>query len=270
MRPAGASLLVVGGDRKASQSVASALAPLLEAKLGQVRDVSPARARTERLDGLAWTAHELMAPLIAARAALDHLSAGADEGHRGETLGEVASVLDELVEMCDDLLRWTVGAARPGPDLVDVHDVVQEAIGTCRLEGRQERVAVAVQPGARVEADRMELRIAIANLIRNALAYSPPGGAVTVSLEKEHEIATITVEDEGPGVQEEERDRIFDAFVRGSAADHARSGRGLGLFIARRVIDTHGGSIWVEPGRSGAAFKLSLPVAGGAVDSCAS
>jgi two-component system sensor histidine kinase SenX3 len=213
-----------------------------------------------------------MAPLIAARAALDHLSAGADDGHRerGETLREVASELGELVEMCDDLLRWTMGAARPGPDLVDVQDVVQEAIGTCRLEGRQERVAVAVQPGARVEADRMELRIAIANLIRNALAYSPPGGAVTVSLEKERGAATITVEDEGPGVKEEERDRIFDAFVRGSAADHARSGRGLGLFIARRVIDTHGGSIWVEPGRSGAAFKLRLPVAGGAVDSCAS
>jgi signal transduction histidine kinase len=273
IRVAGPSVLVVGGARLASERVASSVAALLEAKLAQARVVVTARAETDRQDlALAWTAHELAGPLIAARAVLDQLCMTPAEDRPTEdgTLSQVARQLDELVQLCDGLLRWAVGASPPVSDSIDLRDVLDDAVASCRLEGRYHTIALDVPPEVHVRGDRQQLRIAVANLIRNALSYSPQGSIVAVGLEEQDGVATVSVEDQGPGVPEEERTQVFEPFIRGSVASPIRGGRGLGLFIARRVVEGHGGAIWVEPGTVGAAFRVQLPVAERAVESCAS
>jgi two-component system OmpR family sensor kinase len=96
-------------------------------------------------------------------------------------------------------------------------------------------------------------------VIRNALAYSPSDAPVTVTVASSLEGATVTVRDRGPGIPAAERSRIFDPFARGGAGIQTRGGRGLGLFIARRIVEAHGGSIVVRPVRVGAAFSIELP-----------
>jgi signal transduction histidine kinase len=83
---------------------------------------------------------------------------------------------------------------------------------------------------------------------------------VTVRVEQEEGSVRVSVSDQGPGVPLAERDIIFDPFVRGGAGSRATGGSGLGLFITRRVVEAHGGHVWVDPDAEGATFHLSLPV----------
>jgi two-component system sensor histidine kinase KdpD len=103
----------------------------------------------------------------------------------------------------------------------------------------------------------------VANVVRNALIYSPPESDVTVTLGREGALARVEVRDFGPGIAPGERDSIFDPFMRGAASHLARSGDGLGLFIARRVLEAHGGNVWLTSSRSGATFNLEVPLAEG-------
>jgi signal transduction histidine kinase len=110
-----------------------------------------------------------------------------------------------------------------------------------------------------LEIDPIAMGAAIANVVRNALAYSPPGSDVRVTVVSSYEGVTITVRDRGPGVPPHEGQRIFDPFARGGVGAQTRGGKGLGLFIARRVVEAHGGSITLRPVRTGAEFSIELP-----------
>ena len=103
----------------------------------------------------------------------------------------------------------------------------------------------------------------MANVVRNALGYSPPTTPVTVCVETDGDVARVLVRDRGPGIPAAERHLIFDPFARGGAADGGRGGKGLGLFIARRVVEAHGGVIGLRPVRPGAEFCIELPLADG-------
>ena len=109
-----------------------------------------------------------------------------------------------------------------------------------------------------VLADRQQLGRAIANVVRNALAYAPGTTPVRVSVEVVEDSARVRVRDRGPGVPASERGLIFDPFARGMLAD-GRRGKGLGLFIARRIVEAHGGAIGLRSVRPGAEFWIELP-----------
>jgi NtrC-family two-component system sensor histidine kinase KinB len=123
-----------------------------------------------------------------------------------------------------------------------------------------------------VGGDAARLGIALANLLTNALKYSPPGGAVTVEIapvqytaEGESKFLQISVTDAGPGVPIAFRDRIFEKFFRvehqlGVERDGVR-GTGIGLYLCREIIKVHGGSIYCEPGpnRQGTRMRFTLP-----------
>jgi two-component system, OmpR family, sensor kinase len=145
----------------------------------------------------------------------------------------------------------------------DLLKLAREAADSCAGETGTDRVVVTGDLGIAVMADPDHLRGAVANVIRNALLYSPPNTEVTVGVEAENGKALMKVRDRGPGVPAGERDSIFDPFMRGSAAHLARSGSGLGLFIARRVLEAHGGAVWLTSKGSGAVFTLAVPLTEG-------
>jgi K+-sensing histidine kinase KdpD len=96
--------------------------------------------------------------------------------------------------------------------------------------------------------------------VRNAVAYSDPGSTVVVEIVDEGTRLRLSVRDQGPGIPVGERETIFDPFVRGEAGSRRGRGSGLGLFITRRVVEAHGGTVWLDPGYPGADFQMVLPV----------
>jgi signal transduction histidine kinase len=144
-----------------------------------------------------------------------------------------------------------------------VADVVQSAEQAATVNGHSFVVDLPAEP-LDAEADREKLRQILANLVDNAVKFSPNGGTVTVAARANGEVAEVTVVDEGIGIPEEEQRRIFTKFYRGEAMtrDPATTGTGLGLFIAHGLVSAMGGRMWVDSREGGgSSFGFELPLA---------
>ena len=213
--------------------------------------------------GILWTAHELRRPLLAVKAALEVLQErhGMDPGE-GAILGRSIRELDRLSATAQTLLGWAAGTRPLELGWTDLVRVAEEAVESCRLEGWGEDIVILSPPDAVGRFDPVHLRTAIANLVRNALAFAAPGTKVEVEIERRGDQLLLSVTDEAPWIPDEERSTIFDPFVRGSAGSPNREGVGLGLFIARHIVEAHGGRIWVDPEPNRTTFRVLLPAGG--------
>jgi signal transduction histidine kinase len=237
---------------------------LLEDALANIGAVTEARARSDGMDlGIAWTAHELRGPLVGARASIDRLIARDGHGSSSDLLRDTRDELERLASLVDPLLRWAAGSGELRPRRTDLVKIVRDAIASCELAEDRSRIALLAPSALEMRADPKQLRTAVANLVRNAIAYSPEGARVTVEIGRTGSAAWVCVRDRGPGVPPDEHDLIFDPFARGAVGAGSRRGAGLGLFIARRVVEAHGGNVRVLSSRRGAAFCIELPVAEG-------
>ena len=169
--------------------------------------------------------------------------------------------LQQLSDLIDPLLRWSTGNGMLPRQRVDLVDVTRQAVASTTFLTHADRVVVECPEAVHVIGDPQQLRSAIANVVRNALVYSPQDTAVQVRVVKSGDSARVLVRDRGPGILAHERETVFDPFSRGRHAS-GHQGAGLGLFIARRVVEAHGGSISLRPSKSGATFVLELPAEG--------
>jgi len=259
---AGEATLLIAGRAIAEGEFVQTVAMLLGEALERIGSLGWAELRNESLDlAIAWTAHELRGPLVGARAALDRVAiADADPGDK-ELLRRTKDELGQLADLVDPLLRWSAGSQDLQMRRADLVRIVREAVRTCCFEFPEgSHIEVEAPDATAVRADSRELRGAVANVVRNALQHSPHSRPITVRVEEEEGVARVLVRDRGPGVPARERHLIFDPFARGRTADARRSGKGLGLFIARRVVEAHGGTIGVRPIRPGAEFCIELPL----------
>jgi signal transduction histidine kinase len=209
--------------------------------------------------GLAMTAHELREPLLVARAALEQaLSSTADVSKRltSRTIEHLARLSDRV----EHVLRWSAAGGTLEVRPVNVRGLVRAAARACTAElGGDTRIGVRAPEGLVVDADPDLLGVAVENLVRNAIQYSPPGSPVTVEVRHGTGVE-IAVTDRGPGLSPVERPGVFDAFTRRSAG-RLRSGTGLGLYVAQQVVLAHRGSIDFDPDSSGcgSVFTITLP-----------
>lgn len=254
------AVLMVGSGEAELRPRVRSVGALLDEILPLLAATARERRRNMEIDlGLAWTAHELSGPLLSIKAALELLVARGSSG--GDAL--LASSLRELEQLVGDMgeiLGWAVGSRPLSPSFQDVTELVEAAVDPYRKEITSHSIEVIAPRPAMAEVDPTHLRAAVANLVRNAVAYSDPGSPVVVRIVDEGPRLRLSVRDQGPGIPAEERESIFDPFVRGEAGSRRGRGSGLGLFITRRVVEAHGGMIWVDPGSSGADFQMVLPV----------
>lgn len=214
--------------------------------------------------------HELRSPLSRLRAELEiALRRPRDGASYVETirsaLDEVAS-LTLLVEELLILARLDAGQERSELERLPLRELVQEA--TRRLESVAQRRGVAIsvdgELGTMVSSARGAVRLALTNLLDNAIKYSPPGGVVRVKLLVDDAAgqAVVRVSDQGPGIDSSDLPHLFERFYRGAWARQAGNGLGLGLSLAQAVMQAHGASIAVgnDPA-GGARFDLRLPLA---------
>lgn len=184
---------------------------------------------------------------------------------RAEFLGAIEAEADRLTRLVTNLLdlsRIEAGALRLELDWNDLEELLREAAY------RAERTEAATAPRqVRVEIERplpflrfdyVLIDRVVANLLENALHYSPPGSPVCIGVAAEPGQVRVTVRDQGPGIPVEERERVFAPFYRG-AGRGAAGGSGLGLAICRGIVAAHGGQIAVEESVRGAAVSFSLP-----------
>lgn len=132
---------------------------------------------------------------------------------------------------------------------------------------RQVRIVRYGDVAPMVDGDRRRIRQILLNLISNAIKYSPVGGQIELSARHVGNIVRVTVADSGPGISREEQEKLFQEYYQTKAARTVPEGTGLGLAICRKLIEMHGGKIWVasEPGK-GSKFHFSLPVCATPVD----
>ena len=179
-----------------------------------------------------------------------------------------SNILDAIL-FCLGLASSRGMRAERLPDLVsiDVDTVVQEAISRHKVAADNADITVDTDPpsGYRVLGDQALLVTAVANLISNAIAYSPDGSTVSISRSHRGDQIEIAVTDRGIGIALADQERVFERFFRvDKARSRATGGTGLGLAIVKHVAANHNGSIrlWSRPG-TGSTFTLSIPVYAG-------
>ena len=204
--------------------------------------------------------HDLRSPLTAIVAAASGLANPELRLHRGDrdelvaTIRSEADRLDRIVGNLLDLSRLRSGVAAPHLELWTADDLVSRAL-EC-LGPEHERVITELDmDAAPVQVDAGQIERALANLLDNALKFSPPSSPVRVRVEARERELLLHVEDSGPGVPPSAREAVFEAFARG---DGAVRGAGLGLAIARGFAEVNGARVWAENG-AGGHFVLALP-----------
>jgi signal transduction histidine kinase len=221
-----------------------------------------------RADFVSLVSHELrspMASLIGSAQTLRERWRELAPEQRESFLGLIAHETTRLAALVEDVLdtsRIEAGTFSYTFTDVDVGALVRTAAASA--ESGQDEVAVRAHvPGTlpTVRGDAERLRQVLANLIDNAVKYSPAGSEVRVSTQAENGRVHVSVSDRGPGIPTDQQRLIFEKFGRAKLADKTKPGTGLGLFIARSIAEAHGGAIKVEsaPDR-GATFTLTLPL----------
>jgi two-component system sensor histidine kinase SenX3 len=260
-----------GGTR----SVLARLAPLGSSMvLVLVEDRTEAvRIDAVRRDFVANVSHELKTPVGALALLAEALVNAADDPETvrrfaGQMQRE-AGRLSRLVQDVIDLSRLQGDDPLGAPTNVAVDAVITEAVDRSALTAQSRGIALATATpsGLCVRGDAQQLVMALSNLVENAVRYSPDSSRVALSarsvLVPGGEIVEISVTDEGPGIPEEERSRIFERFYRIDAArSRDTGGTGLGLAIVKHVAASHGGevTVWSAEG-AGSTFTLRLPAA---------
>jgi len=216
------------------------------------------------LDSLA---HDIKTPLTSIKAAVTSLLGSSPEGEQEllTIINEEADRLNRLAAEVIAMSRVEAGKLHLEKQPVAVAELIADALAEFRPALRDRRVTIdAPQALPPMEADREFAGQVLRHFVENALKYSPPESPLTISASLQGGKIVIGVADRGPGIEENERSLIFDKFFRGRKHRFGTKGTGMGLAIAKGIVEAHGGKIWVEsePGQ-GSAFYFSLPVSGG-------
>jgi K+-sensing histidine kinase KdpD len=227
------------------------------------------RVETEFLRNtlLSGVSHDLRTPLAAitgAAGALTQSGDGLDPATRGEMLHMIASEADRMERLITNLLDMT-RLESGGLVLKKEWQHLQEVVGSAlhHLNGRlrEREIKIDLPPDLPlIQFDAVAIEQVLANLIDNAVEYTPANTAIEISARRGEESVTVEIADHGPGLPQGTETRVFDKFFR---ADENRRGIGLGLAIARGIVEAHGGSITAANRRGGGAtFRFTLPLVG--------
>jgi len=227
--------------------------------------------QTTRRELIGNISHELRTPLAGIKAMVETLRDGAinDKEAAGDFLARIDNEVDRLTQLVAELTelsRIETGKAELKKEAVDLNQLIDEVIAQFSPQVERQKLAISRESAADlhpVPADRDRVRQVIANLVHNAIKFTPAGGGITITTRALEESVVVDVADTGIGIPREDLTRVFERFYKGDKA-RAGEGTGMGLAIAKHVVEAHGGSIWVrsEEGK-GSTFSFSLPFQAG-------
>jgi len=244
------------------ESTAALSADTAESVLRQLADARTELDRTadRQRRFLADASHELLTPLAGLRTQLEEARLHPDETDLAELVDHTLRDVDRLQAIVSDLLALVKAGTKPtqGTRLADLAELIQAEVSS-----RAPRAPTLLRliPGVAVHAIEHEIHRLLGNLLDNAQRHARSRVLVEVRQEGAH--AEIAVSDDGDGIAEADRQRVFEPFTRlDESRCRSRGGPGLGLAIAREIVRAHGGTIGVEDGpEGGARFVVRLPLA---------
>jgi two-component system sensor histidine kinase KdpD len=281
-RRVGALLLVSAAGAPAFDGTADRLLSAVAAQLGLA--IERARLRQEATEAeilrrtdelrralLNAVSHDLRTPLasiVASAGSLEQDDVAWSEQERREfahAIVDEAQRLNRIVGNLLDLSRIEGGSLRPEKGWYDLASLVEEVLARLRPLTAHHRVMAQVPVNLpAMLLDYVEIDQVLSNLVENATKYAPPGTEITVSVRCANGEVRVAVEDHGPGIPQTSLAHVFDAFYRVADGTPRPAGFGLGLAVAKGLVEAHGGRIWAEdrPG-NGARFTFTLPVTEG-------
>jgi signal transduction histidine kinase len=237
--------------------------------------LAQARSRERALEAsrrelVAWVSHDLRTPLAGLRAMAEALEdqVVVDPREVSQYHSQIRREVDRLTVMIDDLFelsRIHAGALRLSKRMVGLEDLVAEVVASAEPVARHKgvRLTGAAVRGMPVYVDSAEMGRALRNLVTNAIRHTPADGGVDVLAEVQGGLACVTVSDACGGIPPDDLPRVFDVAFRGESArtPEPQSGGGLGLSIARGIVEAHSGQIAVRNAGPGCQFLIQLPLA---------
>jgi signal transduction histidine kinase len=224
---------------------------------------------TLRRDLVAWVSHDLRTPLTSIRAVLEALADGVvDDSTTVQRYYRIAQQdirsLSHLIDDLFDISQLDAGGLKLDIETNSIGDLISDTIESISETARRQNIELAgdVQPGTDpVRMDAARIGRVLTNLTANALRYTPTGGRINLSAQRTAEGVEIEVDDTGEGIRPEDLPYVFDRFYRGEKSrSRATGGAGLGLAIARGIVEAHGGHIHAESEIGhGARFVVVLP-----------
>ncbi len=248
-----ANLVAIGLERAWAQDLASQIET---AQQGE-------KLRATLIDAMA---HEFKTPLTSIKAATTALLADLNRPleSRAETLriaDEEADHLKDLIDNAVDMARLDSANIRVQPELSDVGEIVRQVVASMRSRIENRPVSVVCDESLSVIAvDQALVKLAVKQLLDNALKYSPPDTPVTIGVHDGSDVVTVAVTDRGNGIPVQEQNRIFDRLYRSPSVQHQVTGSGLGLSIAHNIARAHHGDLTVTSRPGETTFRLTLPL----------
>ena len=237
----------------------------------QLETVDMQRTELENLrrDLIAWTSHDLRTPLTSIRVRVEALNDGvlddpeAEQRYYRSILSDVMA-LNLLFDDMFELAQLDRVDAKLEKSLDSLEELIDECLERFQTISAERGVQLSANVGEDVDPlplNSAKISRVLDNLISNSLRYTPEGGRIVITADRDGDRVIVSVEDSGPGFNEEDIPRLFEQFYRGEQArTRATGGAGLGLSIAHGVVEAHGGRIWAEnvPG-GGARISFELP-----------
>jgi two-component system, OmpR family, sensor kinase len=216
----------------------------------------------QRKEFLALISHELKSPLARMKLAVELLSEKGSDPSLIQSMQSDITESEKLVEQLLVLSRLEMEIPTTNLEPVDVNEVMQRAIEQIHPQARSARVSIEFAPASTpllVKGDADQLQRAFANVLENGVKFSPAGSKVEVRVESMSPIVRIRIADQGSGLEPAEREKIFEPFYRSKSAKE-KEGSGLGLFIARRIVESHSGKIFATSNQPvGTVLTIELP-----------
>jgi PAS domain S-box-containing protein len=231
------------------------------------RDITE-RRKAEQIkdDFIGMVSHELRTPLTVVIGSIrTAMTPGMPAEDIQALLADAASGSDELEMILGNLLelsRFEANRLQLAHGAMDISGLIRQVTDRERNQARSHRFVVDIPPDMpRVPADPFRIDRILHNLLNNAVKYSPPETEVRVSVRREQDGVVVTVSDQGMGISHEDKAKLFAPFQRLESTRRAIQGVGLGLIVCLRLVEAHGGRIWVdsEPGK-GSSFSFTLPL----------
>lgn len=222
-----------------------------------------------KIEPVSLAAHQLRTPLSAVRFSLKMLlggSMGKISGEQKEVLEKTYKKVEEMISLVNDLLGRDriYGSLEKTP--TDMEEIVSSVINSCAEEMEMKKIAFECEKPAekipKIMADGKKIKLVVQNLFDNAIKYTPAGGKIVSSLKTDGKEVVFRIRDSGIGIPEDQKKRLFNKFFQAANAAGADTGGfGLGLFIAKNIINAHNGKIWFDSKENaGSTFYFSLPV----------
>ncbi|MFH1032648.1 MAG: CHASE4 domain-containing protein [Chloroflexota bacterium] len=259
-----AGILGVGRDVTERKKAQEELEKLYQAERSLRQELQAEIAK--RMEYTRALVHELKTPITPIMAATELLLEEMKESRLSSLVGTIsrsAANLNRRIDELLDLARSELDLLRLHPEPIDMTLLLKEMATEMTAVGLNNKLSVAhdISQLPIVQADRDRIRQVVMNLFNNAVKFTPSGGTITLRARQDNNNLVVTLSDTGAGISEERQKTLFDPYHRVEADRQRLSGLGLGLALAKRFVELHGGRIWVTSERGkGSVFGFSLPL----------